>query len=103
MVMMGYGAGTDLEKIRKNTTFDALRHPGYPDDIAVLFVKPGVQSEQIWVRTSEIVDGKIAGHLLNQPNSDKFGVLLGDLICIVPVRLDDGEVMAVAEFPWLYK
>lgn len=103
MVMSGYGAGTDLEKIRKDTTFDALRYPSCPDDIAVLFYKPGVCNEQIWVRTSEIIDGKIAGHLLNQPNSADFGVSYGSLVKLIPIRLENGEVKAVAEFPWIYE
>lgn len=103
MVMSGYGAGTDLEKIRKDTTFDALRYPSCPDDIAVLFFKPGIRNEQIWVRTSEIIDGKIAGRLLNQPNSDEFGVSYGSLVKIIPIRLENGEIKAVAEFPWIYE
>lgn len=97
MVMSSYGAGTDLEKIRKDTTFDQYRYSSHPDDILVLFFKPDIRSEEMWVRTSEIVDGKIAGHLMNKPNSPEFGVECGDLIKIVPVRLSDGEVRAVAE------
>ena len=102
IVSEGYGKGTDIEKIRKDTTFDALRYPSFPDDIAVLFFKPGVRNEQIWVRTSRIIDGKIAGSLMNQPNSPEFGVRQGDIVKIIPIRRDDGTVIAVAEFPWIY-
>ena len=59
--------------------------------------------EIIWVRTSRIIDGKIAGYLLNQPNSSEFGVSQGDVIKIVPVHLEDGTVKAVADFPWIYE
>ena len=102
MIMSSYGAGTDLEKIRKDTTFDADRYQSCPDDIGVLFFKPGVQMEIIWIRTSRIIDGKIAGYLLNQPNLSEFGVNQGDVIKIAAVRLEDGSVKAVADFPWIY-
>lgn len=102
IVLDGYGKGTDIEKIRKDTTFDSLRYPSFPDDIAVLFFKPGVRNEQIWVRTTHISNGKIAGYLLNNPNSDEFGVEVGDTVELVPIRKDDGSYIAVADFPWIY-
>ena len=69
-----YCHSTELKEIRKYEALDQDRHPQYSDDVLALLFKPNVQSERVWVRTESIIDGKVAGRLLNQPNSHEFGL-----------------------------
>ena len=103
MISQHYGHGTELELVRRDTTFDGRRNEAFPDDIAVIFFKENVKIEVIWVRTERIVDGKIIGIILNDPFSNEFNVGAGDEIAIVPLKIDNGEIFPVAEFPWIYK
>lgn len=83
-----------IEKIRAAESLDELRHPNFPDDIAVLFYAENLRPEYAWVRCENIDDKFIVGTLLNnlQQNFDyragdkiKFGVadFEGEIICVV--------------------
>lgn len=88
-----------LEKIRAAEDLDELRHPNFPDDIAVLFYAENFRPEYAWVRC-ENIDGKyILGELLNnlQQNFNhevgdkiKFGVanFEGENICVSVEKQD---------------
>ena len=69
----------DLEKIRATETLDELRHPNFPDDIAVLFYAENFRPEYAWVRCENIAEKFIAGKLLNNLQQN-FGYQVGDKI-----------------------
>ena len=82
------------EKTRYIKTIDKLRHPNFPDDIAVYFHGENFQPEIGWVRCTEVERNLLTGvllHDLQQPfevrKGDKinFGVadFNGEIICAV--------------------
>ena len=101
MVSEGYNHSEAVSEIRKYEAIDTDRHPQFPDDVCALLFKEGVQMERIWVRTNQIINGKVAGTLLNQPNSPKFGLNRGDVVTLVTVPAD-GRKFTVVEMPDIY-
>lgn len=101
MVSEGYRYSDDVEEIRKYDLIDSDRHPQFPDDVGALLFKEGVQMEKVWVRTSAIINGKIAGYLLNQPHSSKFDLKRGDMVTLVSVPTKEGR-FTVVEIPDIY-
>ena len=101
MVSEGYNHSEAVSEIRKYEAIDADRHPQFPDDVGALLFKEGVQMEKVWVRTNQIINGKVAGTLLNQPNSPKFGLNRGDVVTLVTVPAD-GRRFTVVETPDIY-
>ena len=85
MISEGYYHSDDVKKIREYEALDPDRHPQFPDDVGALLFKEGVQMEKVWVRTSSIINGRVAGYLLNQPNSPEFGLNQGDLVTLVSI------------------
>lgn len=82
------------EKTRYIKTLDKLRHPNFPDDIAVYFHGENFQPEIGWVRCTEVEGNLLTGILLhdlqqnfNVRKGDKvnFGVadFNGEIICAV--------------------
>ena len=52
---------------------DELRHPVFPDDLRVLFMKEGQEGVEIcWVRSMDVAGDHVIGKLLNEPYKD-FG------------------------------
>ena len=83
-----------IEKIRAAETLDELRHPNFPDDIAVLFFAENFRPEYAWVRCENIEEKFSIGKLLNNLQQNfgyqvgkkiKFGVadFEGENICVV--------------------
>ena len=101
MISEGYNHSDEVNEIRKFKEIDADRHPQYPDDVKALLFKDGVKTEIVWIRTNKIIDGKIAGILLNQPNSPMFGLNRGDIVTLVLISVD-GRKVAVVETPDIY-
>lgn len=101
MVSEGYNHSEAVSEIRKYEAIDADRHPQFPDDVGALLFKEGVQMEKVWVRTNQIINGKVAGTLLNQPNSPLFGLNRGDIVTLVCVPAD-GRYFTVVETPDIY-
>ena len=95
MVNEGYKGSADLEILREYEDIDLLRHPQFPDDMRVKFIKPGLQGEEIWCRMEGISDNLIMGTLLNEPYGD-FGIHEGDSVGILTGNVD-GQMMAVAK------
>ena len=95
MVNEGYKGNADLEILREYEDIDLLRHPKFPDDMRVKFIKPGLQGEEIWCRMESISDNLIMGTLLNEPYGD-FGIHEGDSVGIL-TGLADGEMVAIAK------
>ena len=69
----------DKEKTRYIKTIDSLRHPNFPDDVAVYFHGENLQPEQAWVRCTSVEGNLLTGTLLNDLQQD-FGVHSGDKI-----------------------
>lgn len=69
----------DKEKTRYIKTIDTLRHPNFPDDVAVYFHGENLQPEQAWVRCTSVEGNLLTGTLLNDLQQD-FGVSCGDKI-----------------------
>ena len=71
--------GEVLEKIRAAEDLDELRHPNFPDDVAVLFYSENFRPEYAWVRCENIEEKFIVGKLLNNLQQN-FGYEVGDKI-----------------------
>ncbi len=67
------------EKTRYIKTIDSLRHPNFPDDIAVYFHGENFQPELAWVRCVEVEGNLITGVLLHELQQP-FEVHTGDKI-----------------------
>lgn len=73
-----YYENEEVIKCREVRELDQFRHPEFPDDIQVLFIKEGLRPEGIWVRPTKLhgIDNGtvlLEGYMLNTPNGD-FGV-----------------------------
>lgn len=81
MIQEGYRCSDDIMKMRATRGIDHLRAPGFPDDIQVIFYKPGKKMEAIWCRIEGInhENETIKGRLLNQPWAD-YGINIGDIV-----------------------
>lgn len=95
MVNEGYKESKELEMIRKHTPIDGDRDKQFPDDVCALLFKNGVRPEKIWVRTETIIDGKVAGRLINKPFSDGFGLNIGDMVKLISISTDGGTTTVV--------
>ena len=100
MIKEGYKVNDAVLKARNSSIFDDFRHPQFPDDVALLFFKEGVNPEMIWCRVESEINGKPAAVLLNEPNAD-FGVHRGSMITFDWGKRDDGKMVGVAKLPWM--
>ena len=96
-IVQGYAASNDVIEMRKIEALDPSRAPGFPDDIVVFFVKEGFRNEGIWCRTVGVDRARhlVQMQMLNEPNAP-FGKHIGEIIDVSLIRMDDGEVKAVA-------
>lgn len=95
MINEGYKGSDELEMIRKHTPIDGDRDKQFPDDVCAFLFKTGIKLERIWVRTETIIDGKVAGRLINKPFSDQFGLNIGDMVKLVSVPVEGGRVTVI--------
>lgn len=82
------------EKTRYIKTLDKLRHPNFPDDIAVYFHGENFQPEIGWVRCTEVEGNLLTGvllHDLQQP----FEVYKGDKINFAVADFNNSIICAV--------
>lgn len=82
------------EKTRYIKTIDSLRHPNFPDDIAVYFHGENFQPEIGWVRCVEVEGNLITGVLLHELQQN-FGVHTGDKINFSVADFNDEIICAV--------
>ena len=94
MIKNGYQVNEAVIKARNSSIFDDFRHPEFPDDVMLYFVKEGLRPEGIWCRFEDEIDGRPAVKMLNEPNAD-FGVHRGDLITF-DWGENDGKMIGVA-------
>lgn len=74
-----YKVNSTKEKIRMAESLDELRHPNFPDDVAVLFFRENFRPEYAWVRCENVEEKFIFGTLLNETQQN-FGYKVGDKI-----------------------
>ncbi len=74
-----YAHDESKEQTRLVKTIDALRHPNFPDDVAVYFHGENFEPEQAWVRCEAVEGNLIRGVLIHELRQD-FGVHVGDEI-----------------------
>lgn len=80
------------EEMRYMTFLDEFRHEDYPDDVAVVIFREGMNMERVWVRCVDVTEEMLYGILLNEPNQD-FGVHEGYKIGFVPIKREDGLLL----------
>ena len=95
MINDGYKESEELEMIRKHTPIDRDRDKQFPDDVCAVLFKSDMKPKRIWVRTETVVDGKIVGKLINQPFSDAFGLQVGDMVKLVSVPVNGGQITVI--------
>ena len=74
-----YKIDATKEKIRMAESLDELRHPNFPDDVAVLFFRENFRPEYAWVRCESVEEKFIVGILLNETQQN-FGYKVGEKI-----------------------
>ena len=94
MINDNYRAPEVAEKMRSIQSLDPSRHPQYPDDIIVWFLKNGEDSEGIWCRIHGHNDRYLTAILLDEPWRD-YGYHQGDPVPFDKVAVN-GELKAVA-------
>lgn len=71
IVREGYNKVDDgILKARNSIAFDDFRHPEFPDDVLLFFLKEGLRPEGIWCRIEAEIDERPAAILLSEPNGD---------------------------------
>ncbi len=97
MINDGYKCNNVILEVRDIVEVDPSRAPGYPDDIVVFFIKEGYRNEGIWCRVEDAdrEKGVLKMRMLNQPNAP-FGKNYGDIVDVALVKMDDGELKAIA-------
>ena len=89
-----YKVSKEVEALRLATELDPYRHPLFPDDLAVIFIRKGSKPEQCWVRCSGITDDGITGILLNEPNAD-LGIHRSDEITFGVMEQEDKTLLPI--------
>lgn len=74
-----YAYDAAREKTRYIKTIDSLRHPDFPDDVAVYFHGENLEPEPAWVRCAEVDGNLLTGELLHELKQN-FGVGTGDRV-----------------------
>jgi len=93
----GYREDKSVLPTRDITEIDHLRNSCFPDDIQVLLLKEGLESELPWFRLREIKDRKLYGALLNEPHQN-FGVHINDVVEI-GLGIFENKVYAYVNIP----
>lgn len=91
-----YAADEEVEKSREMGFLDGSRHPHYPDDVQVLLVREGFNTEACWVRIVGLGEHWIMGTLLNEPEQ-AFGYHIGEKIAFFVQENADKEVICYSD------
>ena len=95
IVNAGYHNNEKVLPIRELTEIDHLRCESHPDDIKVLLRKDELETEEPFVRLTEIKESKLYGQLLNEPFKN-FGIHRGDTVHVV-LDTCENQVCAVVD------
>ena len=90
-MLRAYDASAIVEKAREITVLDAFRHPYFPDDIQVYFIKENRDVEVCWARISGLAEHYLEATLLNEPDQD-FGCHVNDKIAVNLYEQENGEM-----------
>ena len=88
-----YAVSDEIREIRAIEDLDSSRAPGFPDDLAVFFIKEDGY-ERIWCRTMGIDRERkvVQMKMLNEPYS-AFGKHIGDIVDVTLIRTKNGDVV----------
>lgn len=90
-IVDNYFVNDKVEMLRLVEILDGARNEDYPDDLEVLFIRQGLQIEQMWVRCEDMTeDQRIIGTLLNTPYQE-FGIAAGDKVEFFPYKPEDSN------------
>lgn len=89
-----FDAGREQTRLVK--TIDHLRHPDFPDDVAVIFHGENFTPEQGWVRC-KAVDGNLIGGVLIHELQQAFGYHAGDAVTFGVVDFEGEIICAVID------
>ena len=93
-----YGYNVDAVRMSGEELYVDFRHPSCPKDILTTFIdNENMKIEKMWVTEKCIEDGVIHGILINEPYSPTFGVHKGNMVEIVPMRDEEGNIIPVAK------
>ena len=87
-----YNNNENIKEFRKYIDIDHLRAREFPDDIRVIVIKEGFQSEEMYVKLWKKENNKIFGKLLNEP-FQSLGVHLDDIIELNFLKDDEGKTI----------
>ena len=85
-----------MEKIRGMAFLDGLRDLYCIDDVRVLLIREGLQTESCWVRITGLQDAVFSGILLNEPYQD-FGCHEGETIAFRAIETQDRQMVCLAD------
>ena len=88
-----YAVSDEIREIRAIEYLDSSRAPGFPDDLAVFFIKEDGY-ERIWCRTVGIDRERkvVQMKMLNEPYS-AFGKHIEDIVDVTLIRTKNGDVV----------
>ena len=89
-----YKIDATKEKIRAAESLDELRHPNFPDDVAVLFFCENFRPEYAWVRCESVEEKFIVGTLLNKTQQN-FGYEVGEKIKFGVTEFDGENICVI--------
>ena len=85
-----YDVPEEVEQTRDMEFLDPGRHERFIDDVLVLFMKEGMENEEIWVRVTGHTDETIIGYLIDEPFHD-IGYHQGDTVSFRVYQNDEGN------------
>ena len=91
-----YNASEVIEKIRAMAFLDECRDLYCIDDVRVLLIRERLQTEECWVRITDLEDSAFYGILLNEPYQD-FGCHEGDEISFRVMKMQNQRIVCFAD------
>jgi len=96
MIHECFDTSEEVEMTRKMTFLDSCRDDYCIDDVLVILIKDGLQTEGCWVRINGLDDDVITGTLLNEPYGD-YGCHMGEQISFRVYEAEDGKVTCYSD------
>lgn len=84
----------DVVELRKIDILDQFRHPFYPDDVEIHFIGEKIETENMWLRLTRVVDRTFYGTLLDEP-VQKLGIHIGEETSFNIIQMKDESIHAL--------
>ena len=95
-IVESYNASEVMEKTRGMAFLAELRDLYCIDDVRVLLIREGLQTEECWVRITGLEDNVFSGTLLNEPYQD-FGCHERETIDFQAMKLQDQRIVCFSD------